>query len=141
MSGNPIVGTWRLVSFEIRSKDDKVIYPFGDNPVGYLIYGEDGFMSVSIMKAKRSKCDAVVLSLASLDEKVEAAESYLSYSGRYEIKKNVIIHHVELSLFSNWIGMPQKRILELKGNELSLTSLPFFLYGVEHTSHLIWERV
>lgn len=34
---NPIVGTWRLVSFEVRSAADRVSYPYGPDALGYII--------------------------------------------------------------------------------------------------------
>jgi len=56
MAQNTFVGTWRLVSFGLRStKDNQVSYPFGQEAVGYLMYSEDGYMSVSFMSANRSK--------------------------------------------------------------------------------------
>jgi hypothetical protein len=38
------IGTWKLVSFEMRSADG-VTYPFGNDPVGYLMYNDEGYMS------------------------------------------------------------------------------------------------
>lgn len=41
MESNPLVGTWRLVSWENRSVvDGEVIYPLGEDAVGYIMYGQ-----------------------------------------------------------------------------------------------------
>ncbi len=52
----------------------------------------------------------------SRDEKVHAAETYVSYCGRYEFQGAVVIHHVELSFFPNWVGDDQERLVERMGN-------------------------
>jgi Lipocalin-like domain len=48
---------------------------------------------------------------------------------------------VELSLFPNWVGSDQERLVELRGNRLRLSTRPVLLGGVQQTAHLIWERV
>ena len=48
------IGTWKLVSFELRS-DDQVTYPFGKDMVGLLMYNDEGYMSAAIMASKRRK--------------------------------------------------------------------------------------
>jgi len=53
VSPNPFIGTWRLVSAETKSDSGEISYPFGKNAMGYLIYGEDGYMAVTIMQAER----------------------------------------------------------------------------------------
>ena len=46
------IGTWKLVSFELWS-DDEVVYPFGKDPVGYLMYNNEWYMSVEFMPSKK----------------------------------------------------------------------------------------
>jgi hypothetical protein len=39
MESNPLIGTWRLVSWENRSvEDDEVSYPLGKDAEGYIMY-------------------------------------------------------------------------------------------------------
>ena len=54
MESNPLVGTWRLVSWENRSvEDDEVSYPLGKDATGYIMYNQDGYMFVAIMGHNR----------------------------------------------------------------------------------------
>jgi hypothetical protein len=135
-----LVGTWRLVSFEFRSPDGKVHYPVGKNPVGYLIYSGDGYMSATLMTANRTRLDADLLWAASKEEKVTAAGTFIAYCGRYEIKGDRVIHHVEASLFPNWVGEPQERFFKFADDQLSLTAPPAPFRGVPHTAHLVRKR-
>jgi lipocalin-like protein len=138
---NPLVGRWRLVSWENRSVNGQLSYPLGQDAVGYILYDEDGYMFVAIMRPNRAKFAAGDLLRASTEEKAHAAESYVSYCGRYEFHGDTVIHHVELSLFPNWVGVDQERLVALSGNRLILSTRPMLLAGTEQTAHLMWERV
>ncbi len=135
-----LVGTWRLISFELRSPDGQVHYPVGKNPVGYLIYNDDGYMSATLMAANRTRVAAELLWFASIEEKVASADTFIAYCGRYEIQGDRVIHHVEASLFPNWVGEPQERIFKFMGDRLYLTAPPVPFPGVPHTGHLVWKR-
>jgi hypothetical protein len=141
MTTNPLIGRWRLVSWENRSVDGQISYPLGQDPVGYIMYDQDGYMFVAIMRAHRATFAAGDLLRGSTEEKARAAESYVSYCGRYDFHGDTVIHHVELSLFPNWVGVDQERLVELTGNRLILSTRRMLLAGTEQTAHLIWERV
>lgn len=74
------------------------------------------------------------------EERLAAADTYLSYCGRYEVRPDKVIHHVEVSLFPNWIGMDQERFFEFDGDRLSLSTPPFLVSGKQQSARLIWER-
>lgn len=139
MVQNHLVGTWRLVSWENRSTD-AITYPFGQNAVGYIMYNDEGYMFVAIMTTNRPQFTSGDILGGSLEEKVAAAETYISYCGTYEIQRDRVIHHIEVSSFPNWVGVDQERIFELKGNRLVLSTPPLLLGGKLQTAHLIWER-
>ena len=136
-----LVDSWKLVSFESRDTNGNIAYPWGKDPLGYLLYNSDGYMSVSIMSSIRPKFSSGDLKGGTLEEKVAAADSHISYRGTYEVKEDTVIHHIELSFFPNWIGVEQKRRLSIDGNRLSLSTPPIAVAGVEQTQHLVWERV
>ncbi len=142
MTSNPLVGTWRLVSFENRSVDgQEVSYPFGEDAVGYIMYNEDGYVFVTISRPDRAQFAAGDLFGGSTEEKARAAGAYMSYCGRYEFRGETVVHHVELSLFPNWVGGDQERLVELEGDRSALSSTrPILQGGTPRTAHLIWER-
>jgi hypothetical protein len=141
MSSNPLVGTWRLVSWENRSADGAISYPLGRDAVGLITYTDDGFMSVAIMRADREPFAAEDLLGGTSEEKARASETYVSYSGRYVFRGDRVIHHVELSLFPNWSGVEQERLVEVTGNRLTLRTSPLLLGGIERSARVVWERV
>jgi hypothetical protein len=141
MIPNPLIGTWRLLSWEYRSVDDQISHPLGRDAVGYIMYNQDGYMSVSIMRPNRLKFAAGDPLGGSTEEKAQAADTYFSYCGQYEFQGDKVIHHVELSLFPNWVGVEQERLVELTGNRLTLSTPPILVGGMRRTGYLIWERV
>jgi len=56
MVSNPLIGTWRLLSWENRSAEDaQLSCPLGEDATGYIMYNEDGYMFVAIMGSNRPK--------------------------------------------------------------------------------------
>lgn len=72
MAENPLVGTWRLVSFEVRDVDGGVTHPFGRAAAGFLTYTADGYMSAQLGRADRAPL-TVGDWLAASDAEVAAA--------------------------------------------------------------------
>jgi hypothetical protein len=143
MNVNSLIGTWKLVSFQSRSKDSTVTYPWGKDTIGYYIFSADGYMNVALMNAKRKQYLSGDMLHGSAEEKIAAAESYLSYAGRYEVRGNKIVVHCEVSFFPNWIGSEQVRFFEFSDDEntLTLSTLPVRIGGKHLTSVLVWQRI
>jgi lipocalin-like protein len=136
-----LVGTWRLVSFHLRTLGGDLTYPFGRDAVGYYVFSESGYMSVAVMKANRPQFVAGDILGGSTEEKVAAAEGYISYSGKYEVQGDKVVAHPEVSFFPNWVGVDQVRLWALEGNRLTLSTPPVLVRGMQQTAHLVWERV
>ena len=140
MVQNPFVGTWRLLSYEVRRADGEIVYPWGQDPIGLLIYSEDGYMSVAMMSANRTRFVTNDVKRSTIEEKAAAVNTYISYGGRYDIQGDTVIHHVEVCLFPNWVGNDQKRTYKFDDNKLTL-STPLPGGNIQRSAHLVWERV
>jgi hypothetical protein len=140
MAENPFVGAWRLVSCEFRGTDGQIRYPYGRDLAGYILYGQDGYMSVAIMGTERPRFAADDIRGGTTEEKVAAADTYISYCGRYEVRGDRVIHHIEVSFFPNWAGVDQERLFAFEDDELSLSTPPLLVNGVQQAAYLIWRR-
>ena len=100
-----------------------------------------GYVSVAIMSVNRPKFASRNMGEGTTDEKVAACDTYLSYCGKYEVRQDEVIHHIEVSLYPNWVGVDQERVLEFDGKRLSLSTRPLIVGGMQQTAYLIWERV
>jgi hypothetical protein len=136
-----LVGTWRLVSFHVKTSDGKMTYPYGADAVGYYLFSDSGHMAVSVMAAARPKFASGDVLGGTTEEKVKAAETFISYSGPYRLEGDRLIVHPELAFFPNWVGVDQIRIASLEGDELNLSTPPMLISGLQQTAHLVWQRV
>jgi hypothetical protein len=141
MTQSFFIGTWRLVSCRWVDDDGRVTYPYGRSPVGYLIYTDTGHMAVNFMSANRRRFASDSLMQGTPEEERTAKKSYQAYSGRYEVRDDKIIHHVEVSLFPNWVGREQERFYAFDGDRLCLSTEPLPYGKTRQTAHLEWERV
>ena len=98
-------------------------------------------MSVAFMKEGRSEFASGDIRGGSVEEKIEAFNGYISYSGRFEVSGDVVTHVIEVSLFPNWIGERQERFFEFDGDRLTLSTPLQLVGGMSLSSHLVWERV
>jgi len=143
MSNRSFIGAWRLVSFEFRKSDGSVIYPFGAEAQGTIIYTETGRYSAQLMRKDRSRLKSGD-QMKGTDEEVRSNfEGCISYFGTYQVDETegVIIHYVEASLFPNMDGTEQKRQFELAQNRLQLRTPPIKLDGEKAIGILQWERI
>ena len=140
MDSASLVGTWALESWEAVDSNGAVDRPFGETPVGYIMYSPDGHMAVGFMPPGRKPFEAADILGGTPDEKCAAIETYISYCGRYEVKGDRVYHHIKASLFPNWTGVTQERIVQLDGDTLRISTLPLLIKGKVQTSHLVWKR-
>ena len=117
MHERDFVGTWRLVSMEGRSSDDTVTYPLGADARGFLIYTADGYMSVVISRAERTRFGTSDILAGSQEHLAEAAESYISYAGRFQVQGEWVRHSVEVSLFPRLGGNHAEPALCIRGTK------------------------
>ncbi len=137
-----LVGIWELESAECKSDDGGVVYPFGKDAVGMLMYDAKNNMTVQMMRVdqKNFKIDSQFEGTP-LEVKT-AFEGYLAYFGTYEVKNddNVVIHHIKGSLFPNWTGRDQERCFELSKDRLILKTPLISFKNKKQTGVLIWKR-
>ncbi|NEO76844.1 lipocalin-like domain-containing protein [Moorena sp. SIO4G3] len=154
VSQDAFVGTWKLVELKSVDKEQKISYPYGKNPVGHIIYTKEGYMSASIMMSNRLNLGLSMeeiqngrnVSKLQLITKLKyikatfryfmAARNYISYSGKYEIRDNKVIHHVEVSLIPDWTGIELERTFEFSEDILVLTAS-----SAKNTIYVTWQRV
>jgi hypothetical protein len=136
-----LVGAWQLLSWENRAADGQVTYPMGTDALGSLLYTASGRFSVTISRRGRAGFAAGDLLGGTTEEQARAVEGFVAYAGRYSFHGDRVVHHVELSLFPNWVGSDQQRWVELNGDRLTLSARPLLLASQLQVPRLVWERV
>ena len=97
-------------------------------------------MSGALMQANRIPFKTRELFSGTEEEKALAMKGYLHYAGKFEVHREEVWHHVELSLFPNWIGTIQKRRFQFFEDKLSLSVGPYVAQGIKQTAVLLWQR-
>lgn len=106
-----LIGTWRLVEWTVQIGDAPSQRPFGGDPVGLLTYTPEGRMWATLMRRTRPRLGTHTLAGASPAGRAEAAASYVGYAGTFEADDEAVTHHVEVSLFPDWVGGEQRRLV------------------------------
>lgn len=139
MNKKQFIGSWRLISLE-NHRGEKVDYPMGKSAQGYLHYMDNGQVSVAIMEANRKNFPSDDVKGGDDDERARAYESFIGYSGKFEVKNNKVFHHVEVCSFPNWVGRAIGRNFQFKDGKLILHTDPFQFEGAMIQGILVWER-
>src|ERR1700689_1129495 len=104
---NELVGTWRLVQYLDTDASGKVTYPFGEKPIGYLVYDLTGHMTPQVMRTPAPPRFASGEDAKGTEAEVRAAyDGFVAYFGTYRVDeaKRVVTHVVEGSLRPSYVG-------------------------------------
>jgi lipocalin-like protein len=131
-----LVGTWRLVSWQVITENQSPQDLFGAHPKGYLVLTREG-RSIVLTTAENRR--------AGMGDSERAAlhKSMLAYSGRYRIEGRDFITVVDISWNEEWNGTEQRRHFRLEGDKLLIESAaaPSILFpGKTDFRRIVWER-
>lgn len=139
-----LIGAWKLVSYVEKPVNGSVpLYPMGEAPQGLILYTPDGHMSAQLMRPSRRPFSSDDWFRASDEEVREEALGDIAYSGRFQTgeAKPTQTHSMHVSLFPNWLGQTQLRVVRIKGDVLNLSSAAPILSGGKQTmSYLSLQR-
>ena len=140
---SPVVGIWKLISFQAEADDGTVTYPFGKDIAGLLVIDAKGYFSVQLMDTKRPSFKSGDPRGGTPEEVKRAFENYMGYYGTFDLDetKGVAIFHVRGAWLPNWIGTDQIRYYTLSDDRLSISTAPVLYGGKTAVGKLIWERV
>jgi hypothetical protein len=133
------VGVWTLLRYESRVNGGEFLPAMGEGVSGRLMYDAQGTMAGQVMGAGRALFRNADFRKGADEEKQAAFESYIAYYGTYEVleAERTVLHHVEGSLFPNWVGTTQRRLFEFDGGMLVLRQVSA---DRRSESRLVWVR-
>src|SRR3954447_4738896 len=141
---NPLIGAWRLVSFETRSSTGETAYPFGPEAVGALVYTVEGLVCATVCRPDRPRFAAFDAQRGTPDEYAAAGRAYISYVAEYLIdaEGGAVEHRFRHAAFPNWEGLSQTRYFSVTddGERLELTTDAQVFGGDTVIAALVWER-
>jgi hypothetical protein len=132
-----LIGTWTLEAFEVVAGDGTVSTPFGDTPVGRIMYGADGTMSAMLCAPDRAGFGARA-GEATDEQWAQAARMFVAYAGTWIRDGDVVRHKVAIALIPDWIGTTMERTIGERDGRLTLTVQPRTAGG--RVQRLVWAR-
>jgi hypothetical protein len=139
-----LIGAWKLVSYVEKPVDGSApFYPLSERPLGIIMYTPDGYMSAQLSKADRPAFASGDWFKGTDDDYKQEASTYIAYTGPFHVdeEKQTLTHTMFISLFPNWVGQTQPRVVTIEGNTLHLsTAVPIHSGGKVVNSYLVWER-
>jgi hypothetical protein len=139
-----LIGAWKLISYEERPVDGSpTFHPMGEKPMGIIMYTPDGFMSAQLMHPDRKPFVSGDWFKGTDEEYKQEAAGYIAYSGPFHVDEETktLTHSMFVSLFPNWLGQTQPRVVKIAGDDLYLsTASPIHSGGKTVNSYLHWRR-
>ena len=131
-----LVGSWKLVSYVSEElATGKKIALLGEHPKGYIIYTPQGRMMVLFVHETRSPPKGE-------EDRIDLHKNMVSYSGRYTVEGEKVVHHLDVSWNESWTGTDQVRFFKLEGDRLIIRTAPQknAITGMENIGVAVWQR-
>jgi len=137
-----ILGTWKLISASSStSNGERNDTAYGVGPTGFVTYNPDGRMSVLISHGGRKLLAPSASNPPTAEAQADAFRTFVAYAGRYTLKSDEVIHHVEIAFMQDWVGTDQTRGIKIEGDRLVLSTPPMSVGGKIITVEFIWQRL
>jgi len=136
VQADSLIGTWKLVSWQVIIENEPPQNVFGSHPKGFLILTREG-RSIVVTTAENRQAGMGDAERAALHK------SMLAYSGKYRIEGNDFITIVEVSWNEEWNGTEQRRHFRIEGDKLFIESAPgpsVVFPGKTDFRRIVWER-
>lgn len=144
-SKEKFIGTWLLKEYTmVREDGSHYSYPYGEEVKGTIIYTKEGRMTALLMDPHRPAFKIPNKFKGTPAELKAAIRRYTSYSGSFSVLENKVVHHVDMSLFPNWVGTDLTRQFDFQNKDTHLLLTTDFFPDkngdiIQH--RLLWERI
>lgn len=111
---HPVVGTWRLVSYDVVARSTGERIPaMGERPAGYTIFSREGRVWFMLTADDRARGDSEA-------QRAQLLETLIAYTGRYRIEGDDWVTTVDVAWNPAWVGTEQRRQFVLEGDTLQV---------------------
>ena len=114
--GEKVVGTWKLVSYEVEVQATGQKGPvMGEKPTGYAVFTQEGRAFFILTGELREPA-------TNDEERAGLLNTLVAYTGTYRVEGDKWITRVEVAWNPEWVGSEQTRFFKLDGDRLKVLS-------------------
>ena len=106
---NDLIGTWRIVAFQLWSADGKEHQPIGKSPSGFAVFDTTGRVFFQLSKSTADGASAE-----------DVASSFMAYFGKVSVSGNTLSIAAEAGNNPEDVGTTQTRTITLDGDTLTI---------------------
>ena len=123
MIADQLIGTWQVVSFKAMT-GDKIGYPLGENPAGYIGFTSNRFWVMLIDSCRKGPATAALTDT----EAAAQMKSSAAYTGKYSVEPQgtpdgmKVTIHVDAASNQALSGTNRVFFMQVDGNALTLKS-------------------
>jgi hypothetical protein len=140
MNNQDLVGVWESDGEERVRPDGSV--ERAPARLARIMYTADGHMAVvSAYKDRRPVAEQgsrMDLDGTTAEERAEATRGCVAYAGRFEVRGDIVHHHIDVALNPNLVGQTRTRRIAFIGDVLTLNTPPDAEGG---HGRIRWKRV
>jgi hypothetical protein len=145
-----LIGSWRLVSRQTTLLNGQVVTDPGlsATPNGILIYDQSGHVAAQLSRPGRTVASitqecANIQKVKGTNDTAQTVLGYDAYFGTYkvDIKRGIVIHHLESALFPEDVGKDIPRHFSLEGDKLTIDFNTTTSDGTQVKRTLVWSRL
>lgn len=135
-----LIGHWKLVSFVEQQAGGPWTDALGANAKGSISYWPTGHMQVLIGAPDRPRFRGEWDAIPAAD-KALCLDRMVAYSGRFTVKEDRVLHHVDVCWIPNWEGRDLVRLASFPvSNRLLLRTEAATNGRPRPMQEVLWER-
>jgi hypothetical protein len=138
-SKQQFVGGWEAKSVVSEDGGQK-FEPYGQNPMGYISIGSNGYFSIQLMRSDLPKVASNNRTKTTPEESAAISQGVLAFYGKWKLidaKTGKVVLQIKGSSFANTNGADQVRYWTVKGDTLTVQNPTSPSGG---TSVITWQR-
>ena len=136
-----LLGTWQLVSVEgAITGQAKPALPYGQHPLGYLMYQADGHMCAELTNGDAPPWRDPAK--ATDAQKIAHYESFIAYCGTFKLDaaNSTVYHYPTVAWSPSYLGSTQPRPFRMEGDKLIITATKGLPDPKMEKMVLVWQR-
>ena len=119
-----LIGTWLMVTNTTTGPDGTKVDTYGPNGKGIAIFESNGRFALVTIRSDLPRFASNNRGTGTADENRAVVQGSLAYFGTYSVNEAERSYtvQIEASIFPNWVGTAQKRMIAISGDEFTITN-------------------